>query len=108
MDEVHATSDIEGIHSTHREFREVLDGEAKKSHFSSIIKMYDLLSSGDYRKFETCEDTREFYDELNHMDAITENPSNRLDGMIFRCDAVDVKSQSGKTIHRGRARRKNH
>lgn len=101
VNEVQSTSDIEGIHSTHRELRDVLDGEAKKSHFSSIVKMYDLLSSGDNRKFETCEDIREFYDEFNYMNAITENPSNRLDGVIFRKDAVDVKSPSGKTIHRG-------
>ena len=45
VNEVQSTNDIEGIHSTHRELREVLDGEAKKSHFSSIVKMYDLLSS---------------------------------------------------------------
>ena len=101
VDEVHSTSDIEGIHSTHRELREVLDGEDKKSHFSSIMKMYDLLSSGDYPRLETCEDVRNFYDEFNHLDAIAEKATNRLDGMIFRKDGVEVKSPSGKTIHKG-------
>ena len=101
VDEVHSTSDIEGIHSTHRELMELLDGLQGRTHFSSIMKKYDLLSSGDYPKFETCEDVRNFYDEFNHMDAIAENAKNLLDGRIFRKDAVDVKSSSGKTLHRG-------
>ena len=101
VEEVHSTSDIEGIHSTYRELREILDGISKKSHFSSIMKKYDFLLSGEYPRFESCEDVRNFYDEFNHVDAIAENPSNLLDGNIFRKDGVDVKGASGKTIHRG-------
>lgn len=101
VEEVHSTSDIEGIHSTQRELRELLDGLSSKNHFSSIMKMYDFLSSGDYPRFETCEDVRNFYDEFNHLDAIAYNPHNLLDGKLFRKDGVDVKGISGKTIHRG-------
>lgn len=99
--EVHSTSDIEGIHSTHRELKDVLEGGNINSHFSSIIKKYDLLSSGEIPSFRTCEDVRNCYDEFVHIDAIAQNPKNILDGKIFRKDAVDVRTPSGKIIHRG-------
>ena len=101
VNEVHSTSDIEGIHSTQRELRNILEGIDDNLHFSSIIKMYDLLSSGVYPNFESCEDIRNFYDEFAHLDAISYNPKNRLDGRLFRKEGVDVKAPSGKTIHRG-------
>ena len=99
--EVHSTSDIEGIHSTHRELKDILEDGNSKSHFSSIIKKYDLLSSGEIPLFATCEDVRNFYDEFVYVDAIAENPKNLLDGKIFRKEAVDVRAPSGKIIHRG-------
>ena len=101
IDEVHSTSNIEGIHSTHRELKDILDGSKQDVHFSSIIKEYDLLTSGNYPEFLSCEDVRNFYDEFAHVDAIAENPKNRLDGKVFRKETVDVQSPSGKTIHRG-------
>ncbi len=101
IDEVHSTSNIEGIHSTHRELKDILDGSIQNVHFSSIIRKYDLLTSGSYPEFLSCEDVREFYDEFAHLDAIAGNPKNKLDGRLFRKEAVDVQSPSGKTIHRG-------
>ena len=101
IDEVHSTSNIEGIHSTNRELKDILDGSTQNIHFSSIIKKYDLLTSGSYPEFLSCEDVRNFYDEFAHVDAIADNPKNRLDGRFFRKEAVDVQSPSGKTIHRG-------
>ena len=101
IEEVHATSTIEGIHSTHRELKDILDGNAGNIHFSGIIRKYDMLISGRYQLFRTCKDIRDFYDEFAHADAIAENPANRLDGLLFRKEAVDVHSASGKIIHRG-------
>ena len=101
VDEVHSTSDIEGIHSTHRELRDILDGDSNNVHFSSIIRQYEMLTSGIYPSFKTCEDVRRFYDEFAHEDAVANNPKNRLDGVLFRKEAVDVLSPSGKIIHRG-------
>ena len=101
VEEVQATSNIEGIHSTHRELKDILDGNAGNTHFSGIIKKYDMLISGKYPQFETCEDMRAFYDEFAHADAIADNPANRLDGLLFRKEAVDIHSASGKIIHRG-------
>ena len=101
VDEVHSTSSIEGIHSTHRELKEILDGNYNRKHFSSIIKKYDLLLSGNSPLFFSCEDVRNFYDDFAHADAIAENPKNRLDGTLFRKEAVDIHSPAGKIIHRG-------
>ena len=101
VNEVHSTSSIEGIHSTHRELRDILDGNLNNAHFSSIIKKYDLLISEQYPQFKSCEDIRDFYDEFAHADAVAENPKNKLDGVLFRKEAVDIHSASGKVIHRG-------
>ena len=101
IDEVHSTSDIEGIHSTHRELKDILENGNHNSHFSSIIKKYYLLTAGNPPTFRTCEDIREFYDDFAHLDAIAGNPNNRLDGIIFRKEAVDIKTKTGKIIHRG-------
>ena len=100
VDEVRSTSSIEGIHSTRRELQDVLEGNTK-SHFSSIVKKYDLLISGNSPLFTSCEDVRAFYDEFAHDDAKAENPRNKLDGVLFRKEAVDIRSPSGKIIHRG-------
>lgn len=103
VDEVHSTSSIEGIHSTHRELKDILDGISNSRHFSSIIKKYDLLSSGQFPHFHSPQDIRAFYDEFAHNDIIADNPNNKLDGKFFRKEAVDVRSASGKIIHRGLA-----
>lgn len=100
VDEVRSTSSIEGIHSTRRELHDVLEGNTK-NHFSSIVKKYDLLISGNPPLFTTCEDVRAFYDEFAHDDVSATNPRNKLDGVLFRKEAVDVLSPSGKIIHRG-------
>ena len=101
VEEVHSTSSIEGIHSTHRELKDILDGNSSNVHFSTIIKKYDLLISEQYPIFKSCEDIRNLYDEFTHVDAVAENPKNKLDGVLFRKEAVDVYSASGKIIHRG-------
>lgn len=107
IDEVHSTSSIEGIHSTHRELKDILDGNSNSPHFSSIIKKYDLLFSGQFPLFRSPEDIRTFYDEFAHDDIAADNPHNKLDGTLFRKEAVDVRSASGKIIHRGITPEKN-
>ena len=101
IDEVHSTSSIEGINSTHRELKDIIDGNSRSLHFSSIIRKYELISSGHYPIFRSPEDVRTFYDEFAHDDVIADNPKNKLDGRLFRAEAVDVRSASGKIIHRG-------
>lgn len=101
VDEVHSTSSIEGIHSTHRELKDILDGSSQSVHFSSIIKKYELLMSRSFPQFLSCYDVRAFYDDFAHKDIIADNPKNTLDGLLFRKEAADIVSASGKIIHRG-------
>lgn len=102
LEEVKSTNEIEGIHSTRKELRDIIDGTAPRSaRFASVIHKYkDLLSSVDI-EFKTCQNVRSFYDDFAHKEVIAENPSNELDGKIFRRYSVDIDSGTGKTIHQG-------
>ena len=50
VDEVRATSDIEGIHSTRKEIKEVVSGSIQSARFSSIVAKYKsiLTDSGSF------------------------------------------------------------
>ena len=102
VDEVQSTNDIEGVRSTRREIKEILDGNSKKSdrHRDIINKYNNLLTAVDIPLF-TCEDLRQLYDDFAHDEVVKENPANRLDGKLFRAGFVDVTTPTGKTIHRG-------
>lgn len=102
LEEVKSTNEIEGIHSTRKELRDIIDGTAPRSaRFASVIHKYsDLLSSIDI-EFKTCQNVRNFYDDFAHKEVLEENPSNELDGKIFRKNSVDIDSGTGKTIHQG-------
>lgn len=102
VDEVRATSDIEGIHSTRKEIKEVVNGSVQSVHFSSIVAKYkSILTNSASISFRTCEDVRAFYDEFIHREIRTNNPTHELDGNLFRRDSVDITSASGKILHRG-------
>ena len=107
VDEVHSTSAIEGIHSTHRELKEILEGNSSNNHFSSIIRKYEILTRNEFINFDSAQDIRSFYDGFAHDDAIAVNPNNKLDGKIFRLESVDVVNPSGKILHRGIAPEEN-
>lgn len=102
LEEVKSTNDIEGVHSTRKELRDIIDGTAPhNARFASVVNKYHSLLSDTEIKFETCQDIRDFYDDFAHKEVIAEKPENALDGTIFRLEPVDVASASGKTIHRG-------
>ena len=102
VDEVRATSDIEGIHSTRKEIKEVVSGSVQSARFSSIVAKYkSILTDSAPMQFKTCEDIRAFYDEFIHKEVITNDPTHKLDGDLFRRDAVDITSGFGKILHRG-------
>lgn len=101
VDEVRATSDIEGIHSTRKEIKEVVDGTNHSARFSSIVAKYrELLNNGQIR-FDTCKDIRLFYDDFAHKEVTASEPSHKLDGELFRRDSVEITSPSGKVLHSG-------
>ena len=96
IDEVKSTGDIEGVNSSRRELKKILEGVSKSPNFSSIIKKYNSLRFDDIFSFQNCTDIRTFYDDFIQPE-ITE----KLDGKIFRVDSVDITSGTGKTLHRG-------
>ncbi len=102
LDEVKATNDIEGVNSTRKEIRNILDGNAGKSvRFESIVNKYRSLLDNRKISFATCRDLRMFYDEFAHNEIMKENSAHALDGDIFRKGRVDIESPTGKIIHHG-------
>ena len=102
LDEVKSTNDIEGVHSTKKEIREIIDGTApQNARFASVVNKYHSLLNNTEIEFNTCQNIRDFYEDFAHKEIIAENSSNALDGKIFRQGSVDITSASGKTIHRG-------
>ena len=102
VNEVRATSDIEGIHSTRKEIKEVVSGSVQSARFSSIVAKYkSILTDSGQISFKTCEDIRAFYDEFIHKEVTANDPTHKLDGDLFRRDSVDITSASGKILHRG-------
>lgn len=101
VDEVRATSDIEGIHSTRREIKEVVDGSNYSARFSSIVAKYKELLNSEQICFDTCEDVRLFYDEFAYKEVVASVPNHQLDGKLFRRDSVEITSSSGKVLHSG-------
>ena len=102
VDEVRATSNIEGIHSTRKEIKEVVSGTVQSARFSSIVDKYkSILTDSAPMSFKTCEDIRAFYDEFIHKEVTANDSTHKLDGDLFRRDSVDITSGSGKILHRG-------
>lgn len=102
LDEVKSTNDIEGVRSTRKEIRDIIDGVApSNARFASVVNKYHNLLANEEIEFNTCKDIRDFYEDFAHKEIVAENPSYELDGKIFRCSSVDIVSPVGKTIHRG-------
>lgn len=101
LDEVKSTNDIEGVQSTRKEIRNIIDGNPESPRLKSIVTKYQNLLAKHPLKFQTAEDIRAFYDDFAHTEISAENPQNKLDGRLFRKDSVDITSGTGKTIHRG-------
>ena len=101
VDEVRATSDIEGIHSTRKEIEEVVDGSNYSARFSSIVAKYKELLNTEQISFNTCQDVRRFYDEFTHKEIIAYKPNHELDGKLFRRDPVEITSSVSKVLHSG-------
>jgi len=101
LDEVKSTNDIEGVHSTRKEIKEILDGVSSSSRFSSIVNKYYNILNNEKIDFSTNDDIRKFYDIFAHEEVAAEHQENRLDGKLFRKNSVDIMSSNDKTIHRG-------
>lgn len=102
VEEVKSTNDIEGVRSTKKEIREIIEKKGTHYHrLQSVVHQYLELLGEEEIKFDTCQDIRNFYDDFTHQEIIRENPQNRLDGSLFRKEPVQIESATGKTIHQG-------
>lgn len=101
VEEVDATSKIEGIHSSKRELKAILEGGSTSGRFSGILRKYHKLSNGEEIILDRPEDIRSIYEDIAYTDILKDKPEYALDGKIFRADDVDVLSASGKILHRG-------
>ncbi|MBP2638647.1 MAG: Fic family protein [Firmicutes bacterium] len=104
VEEIQLTNEIEGVQSTRKEIREVIQAdEAKKKskRMYGLVQKYMMLSQGEKISLRTCRDIRTLYDEFVLAEVKTDNPANVPDGEIFRKDMVEVVSPSQKVIHKG-------
>lgn len=102
VEEVKSTNDIEGVRSTKKEIREIIEKKGTHYHrLQSVVHQYLELLGEEEIKFDTCQDIRNFYDDFTHQEIIRENPQNRLDGSLFRKEPVQIQAATGKTIHQG-------
>ena len=102
VEEVKSTNDIEGVHSTKKEIREIIEKKGTHYHrLQSVVHQYLELLGEEEIKFDTCQDIRNFYDDFTHQEIARENPQNRLDGSLFRKEPVQIEAATGKTIYQG-------
>lgn len=102
VEEVKSTNDIEGVRSTKKEIREIIEKRGTHYHrLQSVVHQYLELLGEEEIKFDTCQDIRNFYDDFTHQEITRENPQNRLDGSLFRKEPVQIEAAAGKTIHQG-------
>lgn len=102
VEEVKSTNDIEGVRSTKKEIREIIEKKGTHYHrLQSVVHQYLELLGEEEIKFDTSQDIRNFYDDFTHQEITQENPQNRLDGSLFRKEPVQIEAATGKTIHQG-------
>lgn len=100
IEEIQASSEIEGIHSTRREILDanIFQGNKHNIRFGGIVDKYKKILNAEDIAFCTVKDIRTFYDEFILSEITLED---RPDGTIFRTGSVDIVTSSQKTIHRG-------
>ena len=104
IDEIQITNEIEGVRSTKREIRALVDTKEKskeKKRLYGLVQKYKLLLSDINFSLDTCEDIRTLYDEFVLAEVERENIKNIPDGKFFRKDMVEIISPSQKVIHKG-------
>lgn len=104
VDEIQLTNEIEGVHSTRRQIRELINDKNEKQErkrLYGLVQKYMMLSNGLQISLRTCQDIRTLYDEFILAEVGTADPRNVPDGDIFRKDIVEILSSSQKILHKG-------
>ena len=103
VEEVKITNEIEGVNSTRKEIKAILNTDEKKKsnqRLYGLVKKYQYLDKKEIA-LDNCEDIRMLYDELVLDEVIEENFKNRPDGLLFRKEKVYVQSSTMEVIHEG-------
>lgn len=102
VEEIRMSNEIEGVSSTRKEIKELIDVETPKHYkrLYGLVSKYGQLTTNNFFEIKDPIDVRKLYDSSMLKDIEKENPENIPDGQIFRKDAVEVDS-SGKAIHYG-------
>lgn len=105
VDELLSTNEIEGVRSTKAEMEDAIEivvrkdiPKKKKVRHLSLMRSYVNLLSETKTVLENVKDIREIYDRLVQEEIKQED---RPDGKLFRKEAVDVKTATGKVVHKG-------
>lgn len=107
IEEIIKTNEMEGVHTTRKELKEVYEDVVnknfvkKKKRFYGLVNKYNKLINNEHLSILTCDNVKKLYDEIMLVDIINENYENKPDGEIFRKGAVEVISEYDGTIHKG-------
>jgi Fic family protein len=104
VDEIKLTNEIEGVHSTRKEIKELIHdkNESKKTkRLQGLVQKYLMLLDSQRIELKSCQDIRKLYDEFILTEIKEEDPKNIPDGENCRKEGVDIVSPSQKVIHKG-------
>ena len=106
IDEIVLTNNIEGVHSTRKEIKDILNDLSKKNRrhrFYGLVNKYRVLMNSNTEPIpmDTCQDIRKIYDDLFLEEIKATDAGNVPDGLIFRKSSVSVYDEMGKEIHKG-------
>lgn len=104
INEIQLTNEIEGVHSTRKEIREIIGDDKfnkKRNRLYGLVQKYLLLLKNEQIALQTCQDIRTLYNEFVLSEIKESNPENAPDGSIFRKEIVEILSPSQKVIHKG-------
>lgn len=102
IEEIHATNEIESVHSTRQEIAEVLDAvkgvkPSERRRFREMARLYQALGDGEVEVPKDLDDIRTVYDDVTAGEIAAEEVP---DGARFRADTVQI-FDGQKKIHQG-------
>lgn len=104
IDEIKSTNDIEGVHSTKKQIKDILKSQPISKdflHLKSVVDKYNKIINNEDICFKSCQDIRKFYDTFALDEVLTEHSDWKPDGKIFRKDPVEITSATDKILHQG-------
>lgn len=104
VDEIKLTNDIEGVHSTRKEIKELLNLNNTNNiqkRLDGLVYKYAMLLGDDNIAIDTCGDIRNLYNDLVLKEVLEEDEGNAPGGVYFRKDSVSIQASDLTVIHYG-------